>query len=250
MKIAVFGVTHWDDEVGAATQEPVISEWERRVRAFIPQCTQIFLSTGSYSPPEFCPIDVPVVQAEMYRGAPYSMRNNYFHYGFKTGIWKKVLDNDFDLLIHCQTTRFLGEDMTNHITEFMNRDELLMAPRFSSLIGSSIDVGFMCMKKQAALYYTATGRRQSFSLDEINLNCEEEAYMMFNGSWYNPWLDIPTIRQLDISYCRDDIGIVYNSPFTITDIDKFRSLPLIANGKHVTDEFLEEWKLAHPIPNT
>lgn len=249
MRVAVFGVTNWDDEDHAKEKAPTLIEWEQRVRAFIPQCTELFLTTGSYSPPEFNPLDIPIYQARLYKGIHYSVRNNYFHFGLKTGIWKKILDDNFDLLIHCQCTRFLGRSLEDEINEFMNRNEKLMAPLWTIPDETSIDVGFMCMKPTAAVYYAAAGHRYSLDQFEETINCEYEALLLFKKSWYNPWPSMPTTKQLRIVYSSDDpLGLV--APSTdISDKQYFCSLPIIANGKHVSDEFLQAWQEANPIPD-
>lgn len=248
MKVAVFGVANWDNEEQARELAPTLIEWEQRIRAFIPQCTELFLTTGSYSPPEFSPIDVPVYQTEMYRSLPYGVKNSYFHYGFKTGVWKKLLDNDFDVLIHCQATRFIGRDIGDEIQQFMDSSDVIMAPRFASTVGTSIDVGFMCMKKPAVLYYGATGHRQSFEQHPTTINCEEEAFIMFSDRWNNPWPGMLTTKQLDISSTAGTSFSAEQSCFTITDKEYFCTFPIIANGKHVQDDFLEAWRAANPLP--
>ena len=118
---------------------------------------------------------------------------NYFRYGFMIGIWQTLLDNyDFDLLIHCQTRNLIGENLNKYIIDFKNKkDKILMAPSFHSLIGSSIDVSLMFMKRNAVISYTQTGVRQNFEFfSQKCLNCEEEAFLMFRNNWYNPWKNI------------------------------------------------------------
>lgn len=239
MRVVVFGVTNWDDKSQAEKQTTQLRKWEERVRAFIPNVTEVFLTCGSYSPPEFNPTDLPIHQVPMYRGAPYSVQNNYFHLGLKTGLWKKCIDDDYDLLIHCQTTRFISSAVTDALNKFMDMPELVMAPRFSSMIGTSIDVGFLAMKPKAVLYYCAAGHRYSLHQTNKCLNCEEEAYLLFNETWFEPFPQCITTKQLDISAEYDD---PYNSPFTIKRLKDFIQYPIIATGKHVEPHYLQEWE--------
>jgi hypothetical protein len=84
----------------------------------------------------------------------------------------------------------------------MKRKEVLMAPAFTSFIGSSIDVSLMFMKKSCVLTYSQTGARQNFEIFSNEcLNCEEEAFLMFRNSWYNPWKEILSIKQFDSPFC-------------------------------------------------
>jgi len=262
MKIVVFGVTHWDDEKDLNSpscpihnKRATLIEWYNRVFSFIPNPEKVFLAAGTYSDPKLNPLPLELIQIGFKKYIRYSRQNNYFRLGFMTGIWKGLLDYpDFDLLIHVQCTRYLGRDFTPWLNEFMKREEQLMAFSLTSEppvysdgeIYKAIDVGFMAMKKPAALMYAATGLRQCCERVVDALNCEEEAFNMFEGSWWNPYPEMPTMRQRDLAHEEGGLVEEGSSKFEITDIDYYKSLPIIANGKHFTGEFAQAWVDANP----
>jgi len=266
MKILVYGVTHWDGPEDFNKTCCIVHdkrrthiEWYNRVCTFIPNA-DVFLTTGTYSDPRLNPLPVELIQIPFKKVFKYTHQNNFFRNGFMTGIWKALLDcPDFDLLIHCQVTRYLGTDLSGYLQEFMNRPEQLFSIRFTSgfnkqLDVKGIDVGFMAMKKNAALMYAVGGLRQSCDRSPFVMNCEEEAYLMFKTSWWNPWPQIPTVKQIDTTYNALRSGNLHSwgeslpkkSFYDITDIDYFKKLPIIANSIHVTDTYLLEWLKANP----
>lgn len=269
MKILVYGTTHWDNIEEVNFKKASLEEWYKRIKKNIPQASDIFLTSGSYSDPTLNPLPCPLYQIPFFRPFPYSQQNCFFRTGFLTGIWKALIDfADFDILIHCQTRHFLGEDLTPYLKEFMTRKEVVMSINHTSNGGhlKGIDVGFIAMKRAAALLYTVSGYRQTCDDNPGVLAVEEEAYMMFENMWYSPWGEIPTFKQIDwpwrvsrkmkivngvlsseINNFKEDYINSEPSPFDITDIEYFKKLPFIATSFHVTDEFLNEWKKAHPL---
>lgn len=253
-KILVFGVVNWDTEEDALKLKYTLQNWLERINRFIPNIEKVFLVAGSYSPPEFNPTSCELYQIDFYKSKVYSKQNSYFRLGFMTGIWKTLLDySNCDILIHCQFRTLLGEDMSENLIKFWDKDEQVMAPFYHAGNGTiqssegimGIDVGFIAMKKRALKLYAVTGLRQSFNPEVNCLNCEEEAYYMFKDSWYNPWPKIKTMKQIDTAWLSaKKPGI---SPYEITDINYFSNLPFIAIGKHVTKEFYDAWLEKHPI---
>jgi len=264
VNILVYGVTYWDTEEDINSRKEQHLEWYRRVQKFIPENKEIFITAGSYSPPEYNPLPCKLYQAPLFRPLPYSKQNCYFRHGFLTGIWKSLIDyRDIDLIVHCQTRHFLGIDLTQYLEEFLQRDELLMSINFTGDNNclQGIDVGFMVMKPAGALLYTIRNYRQTCDEDMNCLNCEEEALEIYKDLWWNPWPDIPTFKQIDWIYREepeeiDGTIVTTINPDTIktkqsrsdiTDIEYFKQLPMIATGHHVTEEFYQAWLKAHPI---
>ena len=262
MKTIVYGVTHWDDEEQAKEQASDLHQWYNRVKTHIPNASEIFLTTGTYSPPQYNPLPCKLFQIPFFRPAPYNKQNCYFRLGFITGIWKALLDfPDFDLLIHCQCRHLLGESILEHLENFFyKRDELVMSINFTAdnntLYG--MDVGFLVMKKPAALYYTIASKRNVCESSYECLNCEEEAYEMFKNNWYNPWPHIPTVKQIDLVYNSQtqinkdgflECTVQQNnkSKTEIIDLEYYKKLPFIANGKHVSPSFYKSWLESHPV---
>ena len=269
MKIIVYGTTHWDNKEEIDSKREDLVEWFKRVKKFIPAASNIFLTTGSYSDPNLNPLPCPLYQIPFYRPFVYSQQNCYFRTGFLTGIWKSLVDfSDFDMLIHCQPRHFLGENIMPFLEDFFNRKEIVMSIYHNSNGGDikGIDVGFMAMKRAAALLYTVSAQRQTCDDNPHIMSVEEEALKMFDGLWYTPWDNTPTVRQIDwpwrtcktaqivdnvlcsrINNLKEDYKNSEPSPLDITDLEYFKKLPFIATSYHVTDEFLNEWKKAHPV---
>lgn len=247
MKVLIYGTTNWDNYKQAQKLKPNILQWQSRIEAFVPYWTRLYLTTGTYSPPEHNPTSLEMFQVPFYRPFQYSRQNCYFRIGFVTGIWRALMDwPDFDILIHCQPQRFIGEDLTDILDDFLSSDKQVLAPGYISSQLKGIDVGFIAMKRNAAMMYVAGGLRHSCDVNPDVLNVEEEAYSMFKDSWYNPWPDIQTCKQIDVPH-RFMNGQDAVSPYDITSIREFSKLPIIATEKHVTKEFYEEWLKYHPI---
>ena len=103
--------------------------------------------------------------------------------------------------------------------------------------------------------YAVAGLRQSCDISPFALNCEEEAFLMFKNSWWNPWPEIPTVKQIDTTYRALKKNVKFEnsdeiypekSLYDITDVDYFKKLPIIANSFHVENSYLKEWLLANP----
>lgn len=255
MKIKAFGVSNWDDEASFFKQLPTFEEWSSRLYHYVPDIhDRVCITPGSYSPitekisKELDRLKIDVIQIPFFRHTTYSKQNNFFRLGFMTGIWNALLldknhdsyELDFDILLHCQCRTFIGEDMSDHVEEFQRRPDLLMAPGFNCEGGSSIDVGLMFMKTKAALAYAATGYRHSCEQTSVCLNCEDEAFLLFYNTWYNPWPNLVSTKQKDSGSP--------GSRFTYTDIEDFKTWPIIATGdKHIDQEYYDEWINNHKI---
>lgn len=270
MKVVAFGVTHWDgiedfkDECPHCNKGVVMWEWYDRVNKFIGP-DKLYLAAGTKSEQSINPLPIDLVQIGFERKMEHSAQNNYFRLGLMTGIWKALLDYpDFDILLHVQCSRFIGQDLRPLLEEFYKRDEQVMAFNTSTFSPrefypvdreeqSFMDTGFLAMKKAAALVYVATGYRQSCDLyDVIPISCDEEALMLFKDSWWNPRPDIKTFKQFDTMYMEnakmDDIDThKYPSTVEITDIEYYKKLPIVANGPNASHGFLTEWILNNPV---
>jgi hypothetical protein len=249
MKVFVFGVTNWNDHSEAFNQKRDLEQWYLRNNTFLPT-NEMFLTAGTYSDPRFNPLPLPLHQIGFSSPeTPYSVQNNYWRIGFQTAVWKIFLMNvAFDLAIHVQCTRLIGQDLRPLVEEFMQRDEVVMAPSFKSGCGiDGIDVGFMAMKPVALSLYAVSGHRQSCDPNPKCMNCEEEAYEFYKDQWWNPWPNILTLKQYDRAWEADELNEDKKSPYEITDLDYFCNLPIIAIGKHVSPEYQKAWMKKNPI---
>lgn len=210
----------------------LLKEHYNRVNKFI-ENPEIFYAPGSYSDPNECPIkNVDVIQIGIPNTRPYNRDWCYYHVGFMTGIYHALLNKKWDVLIHVQDRTLLGENLLPIITEFMNRPEILCAPKYSSQIGTFIETGLMMLKPQAAKIYATQHLRVSLS-STAQLNVEEEAYQLFEDNWWNAWPEISTIRQLDVIPEK-------SSAFKLSE-KTFLNLPFIAAGKHSDKDLTNKW---------
>lgn len=260
MKIKAFGVGNWDDEKQFFDQLPILKEWSERIYCFVPNIVdRICITPGSYSPvtqdilKELDQLKIDVIQTPFFRRGDYSRINNYFRLGFMTGIWHSLLldknadtyELPYDLILHCQCRTLIGEDMSPYIESFMERSDILMAPMYTSKIGTSVDVGCMFMKPYAAKTYLSTGFRQSCDQDIDCMNCEYEAFLMFAKYWYNPWPNLLSTKQKDSA---STIPPSDYSIFRYNNIEDFCKLPIISVGdKHIEKKYFNKWKKNHKI---
>lgn len=252
MNVIVYGVHHWTNEKQSDECIAHCKEWYDRIMKFVPNVKKVIIATGNYCNLEFNPFpkEVQIIQNKIPLSEPYSRKYNYFRNGFMTGIWHTLLNEEnWDVLFHVQGRVLLGKDLANEFKSFIENEKVsIMAPRFTQFIGTSVEISIIAMKPNAVQKYATSAIRQSFECyNEIDMNCEDEAYIMFSNAWYNPWPQVISNRQLD--YFNNDAGIQTNelSPFAIMDETEFNKLPFIATGdKHVTSKFLNSWKENNP----
>jgi len=251
MNILVYGVHNWDNKDQPQRHIDHCHEWYNRIQKFIPNVKKVMVATGNYCNPQYSPFpkEVQIVQNGIQKTYEYSRRYQYFRNGFVSGIWHTLLnEKDWDILFHIQGRVLIGESLEKELNSFFNSDSLVMAPKFTQYIGSSIEISIMAMKQDAVKEYAVSPVRTSFNKYNLpDVNCEEEAYIMFNNSWYNPWKKIITTRQLDNFY--DDNGEMIDilSPFAILDKEYIKKLPFISVGKkHINYDYYNYWKECHP----
>lgn len=251
MNIIVYGVDHWPDLPPTEKKINHCKEWYDRIIKFIPYVSKVIIATGNNCNIEYSPYpkEVTIIQNNIPQTVEYSREYSYFRNGFMTGIWHTLLnEKNYNILFHIQARVLIGENLKKEIDDFMLKDnKLIMAPFYTQHIGSSIEISIFAMKINAIRKYATSGIRQSFNIyNAPDVNCEEEAYIMFHDSWYNPWPDILTTRQIDTfdprNYTKE-----FTTPFCISNKEAFNRLPFISTyKKHVVDSYLKSWKECHP----
>ena len=232
-KTQVFGVCYWENEKPA-----YLEDWYARINKFLPN-QGVYLCPGCWSDPKLCPIPVPVIQYGLKKSEDYSRNWCYYYSGFMTGIYHALLNLDFELLVHVQDRTLIGIDLTDIIQEFMERDEILCAPKYTGQIGVGIETGFMMMKKEAVMRYATSNMRCALSeYDQINV--EDEALYMFDDDWWNPFPSIHTIREFDGTF------VFKKTPFNLSQ-KKTINLPILAAGKHSLKREQVLWQQKHPL---
>ena len=239
MKVLTFGVTNWNDKSEAEIYESTLHAWYKRTKAYV-NSNEIFLSTGSYSNPKYNPLDIPLIQNGLFKTKKYGRGWNYFRNGFITGLWYSLFKTDWDIVLHNQCRMFLGEDMNHYLEEFYKRDELIMAPKFSNIACTVVEVGFIAMKREAVLKIVTQGERPSLWENDFEVpNVEDEMYHLFCDSWYDPF-QLRTTRKRDWNYPNP-------SPYHL-EMDEFLNLPLISTSHHATTEEINAWCELHKLP--
>lgn len=225
MKIVVFGVTYWNDERQARGQKDDLYEWRDRINKFL-DYPKTFLTAGSYSDPKLNPTSIPLIQIKTHITRFPSVPYNYWRSGLMTGFYHSLINEDFDILIHCQDNVLLGKNLINELFYFYNNNYEIMSPKVLNFMGSNIETGFMALKRDAVLKYVNSGKRQSLEENQW-LNVEQEATELFSESWFNPFTDVTSIRKTAlIDNKHPEISSRYN-----LSIEKFLSLPMILTSK-------------------
>jgi hypothetical protein len=251
MRVMVFGVCNWDTEEDALGQKEHLEDWLTRVNYFI-KPSNVFLAAGTYSNPKWSPLpQLRLVQNYWIPLGPYSPVNNYFRNGFMAGLWHSLINEygNFDILFHMQCRQLIGEDITDKLSDFLNhKDKFIIAPRWRDYDHNRwcnyVDISNVGMKPIAVQMLTAMGLRPSIGLridpgEEYYVQSEEEAALLFQNHWYNPWPEIETTRQISWRlYPRK------NKELTREELLK---LPFVATTrKNSIEEDINEWKRTHP----
>lgn len=250
MKIIVYGVHHWNDNAPDKKTKQYCKEWYDRIIKNIPNVSEVFVTTGSHSNPNKSPFPkkVSIIQNKIPYTQPYTLYHNYFRNGFMTGIWHALLNiSDWDILLHVQSRVLVGDNLTKQFQDFQNSSKQVICPSLIQQGINSMEISFFGMKPAAVMKYATGGHRPSFHYDstEYTYNCEEEAYLMFHKTWFNPWPEIITTRQLDKS-CRS-VGLkTEHSPFSLFNLRDIEKLPVVSTGIHILPEYLQHWKNTHP----
>jgi len=250
-RIIVYGVCNWGTEEYAQSQKEHLTEWRDRINHFI-KPDKIFLAAGTYSNPDWNPLpELRLVQNYWWPLGEYSPVNNYFRNGFMAGIWHALINEygNFDILFHLQCRQLIGEDITKECKDFLSKpDKFIIAPKWMDYDHNKwcnyVDISNIGMKPIAAQMFTTMGLRPSIGLrqnlgDEYYVQSEEEAAILFQNHWYNPWPEIETTRQVSWRlYPRK------NKELTREELLK---LPFVATTrKNSIEGDINEWKKTHP----
>lgn len=234
-KIVVFGVSFWKDE-----KHWLYDEWKGRINKYIGP-DEVFITPGSYSDPSKISDGTPVIQIGIQNTKDYSKNWSYYHVGFLTGIYHLLLNiKEFDIAIHVQDSTLINTDIRPHINEFLSRDEIFAAPKFSSEMGTYVETAFMMMKRPAVEQYATSPMRPSLSDEEL-LNVEEEAFFMFKDSWWNFLPEVLTIRKIDDTILEDE-----GSPFDLSE-EEFYELPILLASHCKSKKVVSSWISENPL---
>lgn len=249
MKILVYGVSNWNNNT-PSNQIDLNHEWYRRIIKHIPNVSKVLVTTGNYSDPSCTPFpkEVQIVQNNIPFTEPYSAKHNYFRNGFLTGVWYALLQPEpWDILCHIQTRVLIGCDLSNEFNTFTNNNKQVMCARLINSTGYTMEISLFAMKRQAVETYATKGYRHSFeNHNSIYIpTCEEEAFKLFQSSWYNPWPTVVSTRQHDFSLLPKNTN--EHTCFEIVNECLYEQLPFISTGKHASQYFIEKWRTKNSI---
>ena len=193
MKILAWTMAYWDSQEHAEAQTSVLEECAYRVRNYF-HPVDYFLSSGTFSDPEFRPIKPRVVNA----GAPKTKPNdpwwNYAACAITAAFSHALNRDDWDLLVEHGTDVLVGAlDFDALFREFLSRPELLLSESWHGRPGSLI-----ALKREGVARYQHGRLRPNlveFSHTTEQLLIEDELGVIFDGAWWNPWPQFPTLRQ-------------------------------------------------------
>lgn len=197
MKIIAFTTAHWHDEDHAKSQREHLEQWESVTRKLF-NPNHLFIACGTYSNPEFCPVDVAVVNSGIKYTKPYDIF--YWHYAacaFTAGFAFALQSySDWDFLVCYDHDTILGNvDLNALAKEFIERTEVLMSPAWCQSPDGSLSFWkpdaaamFLHMRKRANLIEKKEGVPEPILV-------EHEWREIYEGRWWNPWPDIKGIRQ-------------------------------------------------------
>lgn len=194
MKIIAFSTIHITSLKQGAAMAGELADWRDRLTWAFDDAPVIFLCESGQA--NNAPSGFKTVCAGIRHERHYHCRDwSYFVANLQYGLWYAGHEYpDYDLCVALQSDCILGARLQVVADEFMRRPEVLAAPRWTS---GSPDTHCLMIKPEAAqdllysLPFTAlprvTGRNTFYP--------EHAIRALFDGRYWNPWPDCPTIRQ-------------------------------------------------------
>lgn len=210
MNILGWTLEYWKDEQHAKRYEGQwcsLAEWKRRMEYFF-NPIDLFIASGTWSEPVFCPIPVRVVNA----GAPNDKPYDYFcnHYGccaFSAGLFYALDRNDWDYLVVLDTDALVGAvNFPELFHEFAERPQTVMAPGWNKGIGGP----FMAWKRAGASKLAHQRLYPNISEKKRPMIWENECREIYGEDWWNPW---PQHNTLDMRHDSGANPILQDWPF-------------------------------------
>lgn len=201
MRILAFTMSFWHDEQLAMELSSGLfglpATQERVMRLLKP--VEWVLVSGTYSNPAFNPCPgTRLIQGGAAYDRPYDVIWwNYSGCAF-TAMYAHALDrDDWDLLVEFDNDMLVGAvDFNALLTEFLQRPEEFLSPDWHGRPGGS----FCAMKRPAVARFLHQRRRANLIERESPeqpqpILIEDEQGIIFKGRWWNPWPELPSLRQ-------------------------------------------------------
>jgi hypothetical protein len=192
MKIACFTLTYWTNPDNAKNKAPELEAWKKQVEKNL-RPDVIYLACGTKSDPALKPIDLPVINAEVVCTKPYDVFNwCYALCAESAGMWYALLNTDCDVVVNIASDCVLNTDLRDLAQKFMERPELVCAPTWGD---KWLEDAAVLYKRQGLTKFLNGRLRPNLSEGNEKLLTEMEKAHIFNGYWWNPWPNIPAMRQ-------------------------------------------------------
>ena len=224
MKIVAFSTIHIQDAEHGASIAGELADWRDRLTWAFDDAPETFLCESG--PVNNSPAGFKTVCAGIRHERPYHCRDwSYFVANLQYGLWYAGHEYpDYDLCVALQSDCILGARLQTVADEFMRRPEVIAAPRWTS---GSPDTHCLLIKPAAAqdllysLPFTALPKVTGHNV----FYPEHAIRALFDGRYWNPWPDCPTIRQ------------EYGTPELYRgDDDSIMRWPMLAKYSPVTGE--------------
>lgn len=199
MRILGWTLEYWNDAMHAKRyngQWNSLDAWRRRMLRFF-KPIDLFIASGTWSEPRFCPIPVRVVNAGAPSSPPYDYHCN--HYGacaFSAALFHALDRNDWDYLVTLDTDALIGEvNFPGLFAEFATRPQTLVAPGWNGGIGGP----FMAWKRPGVVKLAHSRLYPNIAPPGTRrpLIWENECRDIYGKDWWNPW---PQFNTLDMRH--------------------------------------------------
>jgi len=245
MNILVFCISHWTDQKHSNIVKPHLLEWQKRIDFYLDNPIK-FLSMGSYSNPEYNPTSIPIIQ----NGMKYNVKedSHFWRYGLFAGFNYALLNKEklnWDIVIYAHYSLLLGFDLMPYLYDFMKRPESICAPTMNSNWGSFLDTAFMIMKEEAIVkWITESSIYTPHTNKQQKILSEEEATILFEDDWYNPFTNISTLHKYLFPHKGTITKMEKKFMLSLTD---FLELPMILGLNFCEPYELNLWLEKHKL---
>ena len=194
VKIVAFSTIHIQDAEHGASIAGELADWRARLAWAFDDAPAIFLCESG--PVNNSPAGFKTVCAGIRHTKPYHCRDwSYFAANLQFALWYVMHEHrDFDLCVALQSDCILGTRLQAVADEFMRRPEVIAAPGWLS---GSPDTHCMMIKPEAAqdIIYSLPFTPLPKITGRNTFYIEHAMRVLFDGRYWNPWPDCPTIRQ-------------------------------------------------------
>jgi hypothetical protein len=204
VRIWAFTTTHWNDVTDSLAKGQGsfgLRAWHQRVQHYF-KASHCFVTCGTWSNPTLSPLApvVPVINSGVPQGTSYDVYSSHLWGCALTAAMAYALNHapSWDLLTLLDTDVLVGAvDFDAVLREFVARDEVLLGQRWNDTIGGP----WLVWKRDGAIRQLHSRLRGNLLDPPANpkspkpMLLEDEQAQMFRGRWWNPWPDLPTLRQ-------------------------------------------------------